>query len=147
MKKKDVPHLADLVFIYKREINPDFEESKKELIKRALAGAIEEKNTWALVCVNSEGSLAGYVIFHVVNYPMIAGREVYVSDLLIDENKRGTGAGRSLMQEVERFARENKCARIMLNNPKESEGYKRSFYRKLGFAERLVFANFVKPLE
>jgi GNAT superfamily N-acetyltransferase len=80
-------------------------------------------------------------------YPIIAGLELYISDLLVAEEGRGKGVGGSLLAKAEVLAKENRCVRVMLNNPKESEGYQREFYKKHGYTERIKFANFVKMLE
>ncbi len=145
--RKNIPALVNIVFSYKRSLDPDFNESKKKEISLAFHNALHQKNTRILVYLNSEDTAAGYIIFHLIHYPMIAGKETYVSDLLIGENMRGKGIGKCLLLQAELFAKEKNCVRMMLNNPKESEGYKRDFYKKQGFTERTAFANFVKTLD
>ena len=71
---------------------------------------------------------------------------MYISDLFIDKQVRGQGIGQQLIIKASEIAEKNMCERMMLNNPKEYESYKRSFYSKLGFIERNNFANFVKNL-
>jgi GNAT superfamily N-acetyltransferase len=142
----DIAQLVEMVFTHKLNQNPDFPELQKEAIKHAFRNVLQQENSKALVYVNPEGLVAGYILFHLIHYPMIAGKEVYISDLLISENERGKGIGGYLLARAEQFAVENQCTRLMLNNPKKSEGYQRSFYKKHGFNERIAFANFVKML-
>ena len=93
------------------------------------------------------GEVAGYVAIHWIPFPMIQGREAYISDLLVSRSLRGDGIGRLLLERVESEARERRCARLMLNNRKTALSFVHRFYPKHGFREREGFANFVKPLE
>ncbi|MBN2443577.1 MAG: GNAT family N-acetyltransferase [Spirochaetales bacterium] len=71
------------------------------------------------------------------------GSELYISDLLIDQNHRGKGIGNILLKKAEELASQHGCVRLMLNNSKDSESFRRSFYKKYGFNERIYFAHFV----
>ena len=144
---EDIYHLTDMVYQHKLKQLPDFPEPRKEAISQIFQSALLQSNMKVLVYVNPEGLITGYIVFHLIYFPLIAGKEVYISDLLISENERGKGIGSSLLSKVEQFAKENQCVRLMLNNPKESEGYQRDFYKKQGFTERITFANFVKILD
>ena len=92
------------------------------------------------------GELVGYVAFHFVPFPMLQGLEVYISDLLVAADARGTGVGSLLLQSVETEARARGSVRLMLNNHKTDASYIRGFYRNHEFRERDDFANFVKLL-
>jgi ribosomal protein S18 acetylase RimI-like enzyme len=99
-----------------------------------------------LIVVEIDGVVTGYATVHWVPFPMVQGREAYVSDLLIQREWRDHGLGRLLLAEVEERARTRGCKRLMLNNRRAAESFIRGFFSKAGFREREEFANFVKPL-
>ena len=90
--------------------------------------------------------VVAYVAVHWVPFPMLGGREAYVSDLLVRADWRGHGLGNRLMEAVEEQASEVGCQRLMLNNRVDAESFERGFFAKAGFRQRTDFANFVKPL-
>lgn len=93
-----------------------------------------------------ESSLVGYVAVHWIPFPLLGGREGYISDLVVRGDRRGGGVGTRLLAVVEERARELGCRRLMLNNRLTSDAFTSGFYAKQGFAERDTYANFVKTL-
>ncbi|MXY60412.1 MAG: GNAT family N-acetyltransferase [Chloroflexi bacterium] len=92
------------------------------------------------------GKAIAYVAVHWVPFPMLGGREAYVSDLIVGADWRGHGLGNRLIEAVEARAGEMGCERLMLNNRIAAESFERGFFAKAGFRQRTDFANFVKPL-
>jgi len=92
------------------------------------------------------GKVDGFIVVHWIPFPMLAGSEAYISDLIVERIQRGRGIGRRLVAVVESEARGRGCVRLMLNNRVAAESFKRAFYSKLGFRARDDFANLVKPL-
>ena len=99
-----------------------------------------------IVVAAAGGEVVAYVAVHWVPFPMLGGREAYVSDLIVGADWRGHGLGNRLMQAVEARAKEMGCERLMLNNRVVAESFERGFFVKAGFRQRTDFANFVKPL-
>ncbi len=60
---------------------------------------------------------------------------------------RGKSTGQKLINELSSIADSKGAVRLMLNNEKNSESYKRSFYKKQDFTEWENFANFVTPVK
>lgn len=126
------------------------ERGREPLGAASLARAVEE-------CLNTPGHeiwvaeagglILGYAAVHWIPFPLIYGREGYLSDLLVAQAGRGRGVGRRLLAQVEARAREVGCVRVMLNNARSSEAFAREFYPKEGYEERTQFANYVKYLE
>jgi GNAT superfamily N-acetyltransferase len=92
------------------------------------------------------GAVDGFIVVHWIPFPMLAGTEAYISDLIVERMQRGRGTGRRLVAVVESEARRRGCVRLMLNNRVAAESFKRAFYSKLGFRARDDFANLVRPL-
>ncbi len=79
-------------------------------------------------------------IDHLESFP---AREGYINELIVLEEARGGGAGRFLMQEVERYFRSKECAFVRVNcfapNVRSLE-----FYHHCGYEDRLI--SLIKPL-
>ncbi len=114
-----------------------------DAVERAVRLCLESAEREVIVA-EREGRIAGYVAVHWIPFPMLAGTEAYISDLIVDRAMRGAGLGSRLIAEVERRARERGCARLMLNNRMAADSFTRGFYAKLGFRHRDDFANMVK---
>jgi GNAT superfamily N-acetyltransferase len=91
-------------------------------------------------------SVVGYVAVHWIAFPMLAGTEAYVSDLVVARDRRGSSVGGRLLAVVEERARARGCVRLMLNNRIAAESFRRGFYAKRGYRRRDEFASFVKNL-
>jgi len=94
----------------------------------------------------SDEAVVGFVVIHWVPFPMVAGTEGYISDLIVTAELRGAGIGRRLVDAVEAEARSRGCVRLMLNNRIDAKSFQRGFYPKIGYRHREEFANFVKAL-
>jgi ribosomal protein S18 acetylase RimI-like enzyme len=114
-------------------------------IEAAIRAALDQPAS-AVFVAESGDAVVGFIVAHWIPFPMVAGTEAYISDLIVAAGRRGAGIGRSLVDTVERHARERGCVRIMLNNHTAAGSFQRGFYRKLGYRHREEFANFVKVL-
>ena len=66
--------------------------------------------------------------------PLMAGREVEIGGLVVDEAQRRLGIGRSLMAEAERWAGTRDCTAIRVrSNTVRSEAH--VFYKRQGYEE------------
>ncbi len=143
----DIPQLIQLIIDYKTSQNLIFNNDQIEKMRSSLKNSVNGNINILIVSLNSkEDSINGYLNMHMIDFPLIQGKELYISDLVIKEEKRGKGHGTELLNYAKNFAQEQNCVRIMLNNFKESQAYIRGFYKKKGFLERENFANFVMIL-
>jgi ribosomal protein S18 acetylase RimI-like enzyme len=94
----------------------------------------------------SDEAVVGFVVVHWVPFPMLAGTEGYISDLIVTAELRGGGIGHRLVNAVEAEARSRGCVRLMLNSRIAAKSFQRGFYANLGYRHREDFANFVKAL-
>lgn len=145
LQMADVPAIIEMIFHYRKvEFDRDIPESKKGDIEIALRKIMKKRGSFPLVYVDKNGGVEGYILYHIHDYPIIMGKEAYISDLLVRVDARGNGIGSALLVHAERHAERVRCTRLMLNNPKEGVSYKRDFYIKHGYTERTNFANFIK---
>lgn len=139
--QKDVPVINDLIKTY-LNISTDYHAYDSEKTIDALNTVVKEENN-LYVIINDEDIPLGYINFHILNFPLISGKELYISELMVDEHERSKNLGTKLINFAIDKAKELNCERIMLNNSMESISYKRNFYKNLGFAQRDTMANFV----
>lgn len=99
-----------------------------------------------LLVADEGGKLAGYLALHWIPFPLLAGTEGYISDLVIAEGWRSRGIGSAMLDAVTDRALELGCKRLTLNNRIISEAFNRGFFNRAGFRQRTEFANFVKEL-
>lgn len=141
LTKKDISHVSDMIKAY-LEMSHEYKEFDEKRLLNSLEEVLEEPNN-LFVIVNEEDSAVGYINFHTLNFPLISGKELYISELIIHEGERSKNLGTKLINFAIDRARELGCERIMLNNSMESISYKRNFYVNLGFSQRDTMANFV----
>jgi len=143
--EKDFYELVEMVYLHRRERVPDTGKEMKVEISDIFKRTMLDPSSELLVCVEGE-SVLGFVNIHYADFPMVVGREGYITDLLVKESERGKGIGTALLEEAETAARKRGCTRVMLNNGKWTPAYQKGFYGKVGYSERKNFANFVKNL-
>ena len=146
LEKRDAASLTELILVYKKEQDRILSEEEKQVLYDTVSALPEEKNTVTLVS-ESEKRITGYLNAHFVLFPLIGGIECYITELIIHPDSRGKSAGTKLLEKLGSIAGEYGAVRIMLNNHKDSESYRRAFYKKKGFRERNSFANFVKNIK
>lgn len=146
--EKNIGELAELIAEYNREKNPskDLKSIYSDSMEQLNLCLADKDHHTIYMARASEGALKGYVVIHWIPFPMLLGFEAYISDLLVTRDSRGQGIGRALLDEAEKEAKAKDCCRLMLNNRRSSDAYKREFYSKTGFEERTYYSNFVKIL-
>lgn len=145
-KKEDAVRMAEIL----REIG--WSERRNALQLEEVSGPIEKliqhcssdpKGHTMLVAVDQDDKVLGFTTVHWVPFVMLGSTEGYVSDVFVSPSSSGMGAGKALIEHVMEEGRERGCMRLMLTNGKEKPSYKRGFYKKLGWTERPLVANFV----
>lgn len=88
-----------------------------------------------LVAVNDKDEVVGYMFGQIEerhDHPVLCDvRMLYVDDLCVDENVRGGGIGKKLMDGACELAKELNCSKIYLNVWEFNENA-RNFYEKYG---------------
>ncbi|MBN1649193.1 MAG: GNAT family N-acetyltransferase [Spirochaetales bacterium] len=140
-----IPGLLPIILQYKKETASKVPEDCEERLTAVCRKILARDDYYMYVAVEGK-RVVGFINAHHCLFPLLFSSEMYVSDLVVDEKSRGLGAGGRLLEAIEKKAREFGCIRLMLNNQKTIESYKREFYKKHGFEERVHMANFIKAL-
>lgn len=134
--------IEDAPFIAKLSLQMDHEMNENEARER-LAKIMEDK-TQVLLVAEVEGKVLGYNSVSA-NYELLNGIQARIEGLVVDENARGLGLGRTLMEKAEDWAREKGSKSMKLaSNSKRIEAHK--FYEKIGYTKAKEQAAFKKVL-
>jgi GNAT superfamily N-acetyltransferase len=133
---KDAEQVAGLSF--QLGYSATSEETARRLLE--LGGNSEH----AVLVADEGGMLLGWIHVHLSHSLAVDGR-VEVAGLVVDENHRGRGVGRLLMEHAEIWAREKNCKSVRLRS-NVLRGAAHVFYERLGYRETKVQKAFQKEL-
>jgi len=119
-----------------RQLRPGLPEDYAGRMRAIFAGG--GRMTLALL----EGRPAGVAVWRLL-LKTSAGLELYVDDLVTDETRRSAGVGATLLQYLERCARERGCALLSLDSGTQRHRAHRFYFRE-GMAASAF--HFTKPL-
>lgn len=133
---EDAPAVAALVTQLGYPATPaDLEERLGRLLVRP---------DHVLFVAEDSSCLVGLVGAYLVEALEFTGRYGRLSGLVVDENRRGSGLGRLLMEQMESWLVEH-GARLMILTSGKQRNKAHQFYRHLGYTETGL--RFAKPLE
>lgn len=123
---------------FEEEPPPESERRVRRHLELALGD-----NSHSIYVAEADGRLFGYGAVHWLPTLFLQGPEGYVSELFVDEDRRGQGVGRALLDLIAAEAHGRGCARLLLVNGRERESYRRGFYAKAGWEEHPELALFL----
>ncbi len=100
----------------------------------------------AYLAEKSQGEIVGYGAVHWTPFLFLPGGEAYVTELFILPSASGKKIGSAILETMVAEATRRGCSRVSLLNNRDSEAYRRSFYKKHGWIERDQMANFILPI-
>ena len=145
LTNNDIKLLSELIVNNRKENGKVITTENIQQIKEELTSLVGNSSSITLIA-KENNQINGFINGHIISFPIIMGKECYISELFVNPISRGLGIGHKLLEEISKLAKTKCCKRLMLNNPKEYDSYKREFYIKEDFEERTNFANFVKDL-
>lgn len=118
------------------EGRPDiFKGNCRKYTDDELSEILRDDNRPVFVAVDGEGKVVGYgfCIFRQKTDSNILTdiKTLYIDDLCVDENRRGCGIGRTLLEYLKAFAKEQGCYNISLNVWSFNQSAMK-FYEKMG---------------
>jgi GNAT superfamily N-acetyltransferase len=127
----DWPSVKDLLAELGR---PDVREDTDEPRHReAFERYLERDDTFALVA-DEDGEIVGFVDVEFRQRLNFLEPQAWVPDLVVAERARGTGAGRRLLEEAERRARERGCWGMTLESANWRDS-SHAFYEHVGWTD------------
>ena len=124
-------HSEDLNFIYKSTCELENEELDFEVFAAIFNENIANPNNLYLIAENKNEEV-GFVSFHTQNLLHHCGRVGEIQEFFINENHRGEGIGRQLIEKIMQYAEEHKLKSIeVTTNRRRVENV--MIYENLGF--------------
>lgn len=121
----------DLDFVYKSICELENEVLNFETFKEIFNENISNSNNLYLIAEN-EIEEVGFISFHTQNLLHHCGRVGEIQEFFINQNYRGKGIGRQLIEKIMQYAEENKLKSIeVTTNRKRVENV--IIYENLGF--------------
>jgi GNAT superfamily N-acetyltransferase len=118
--------------------------SKPEDVARRLAGIESLPEHAVFVAEAAGGALAGFVSVFVMR-TLESNPFAEIGALVVDETRRSRGVGEQLVEQAEKWARENGCALVRLrSNVIRDRAHK--FYERMGFQHYKTQKAFRKSL-
>ena len=123
------------------EIRPDLFRSGAQKYNEAdLAALLKDPNRPILIA-EEDGQVAGYCfcIFQEVRGDSVLcdRKTLYIDDLCLDENVRGSGIAKALYEKACQFARESGCQAVTLN-VWQGNDRAMAFYEKMGMKPQKI---------
>lgn len=109
----DIPQILRFITdlaIYERE--PEAVVATEEMLTKALFG--DNAKVFALMC-EQQGTAVGFALYFFNFSTWLGTHGVYLEDLYVDPDARGSGAGKALLRAVAQLAVENECGRYEWN--------------------------------
>ncbi len=122
-EERDIPRIHELL----RQVNgvhhdgrPDiFREGGRKYNDEQLRILFEDSSRPVFVSVNENNVVEGYCFCMITEYRnnniIHDMKELYIDDLCVDENTRGSGVGHELYEFVKGYAKEEGCYHLTLN--------------------------------
>jgi PhnO protein len=121
----------DLDFVYKSICELENEELDLEVFKKIFNENVANPNNLYLIAENENEGL-GFISFHTQNLLHHCGRVGEIQEFFINENHRGKGVGRQLIEKIMQYAEEHKLKSIeVTTNKRRVENV--MIYENLGF--------------
>jgi phosphinothricin acetyltransferase len=92
---------------------------------------LSDPNSITLVSVD-KNTITGVASLHIIN--KLTRTLGLIEDVAVNENYRGKGIGKKLVQKLIGLASDKKCDKIILNSSEKNS----SFYKKIGFEKNQI---------
>ena len=104
IKENDINAILDLIVQYKQEQHISMDSIFKNNIRKQLLKLIKKNDSTSYICT-LKNKVVGYMNTHICLFPLLGGSELYISDLLINQNFRGKGIGKLFIAKAEELAK------------------------------------------
>lgn len=136
-KKADVSLILDLLYQMQRP-RPKTKSEKAKFIQQ-ITKYISAHDSQIIVAV-ADSKIIGFLSMVFLWRLNRVNLELYIPELVVSQNYRRLGVGRSLMQEAIAIGKNKNCFRIRLESGNQRKGA-HGFYTRLGFRQESLSFN------
>lgn len=119
IRELKITDYSQVIQIWKKSFSNKFDQ---EINTKYLS----DTNSITLVSVDNN-TITGVASLHIIN--KLTRTLGLIEDVAVNENYRGKGIGKKLVQKLIGLASDNKCDKIVLNSSEKNS----TFYKKIGF--------------
>ena len=119
IRELKITDYSQVIQIWKKSFSKKFDQ---EINTKYLS----DTNSITLVAVD-DNIITGVASLHIIN--KLTRTLGLIEDVAVNENYRGKGIGKKLVQKLIGLASDNKCDKIVLNSSEKNS----TFYKKIGF--------------
>lgn len=119
IRELKITDYSQVIQIWKKSFSNKFDQ---EINTKYLS----DTNSITLVSVDNN-TITGVASLHIIN--KLTRTLGLIEDVAVNENYRGKGIGKKLVQKLIGHASDNKCDKIVLNSSEKNS----TFYKKIGF--------------
>jgi ribosomal protein S18 acetylase RimI-like enzyme len=130
-KEKDIGEILNLLYQLQRP-KPKTTSENRTFRKRILQ-YLDEKDK-EIIVAEQNSRIIGLVSIMLLPRLNRTELELYIPELIVSEDHRGLGVGKSLMESCVNMARKKKCFRIRLESGNQRKGA-HLFYKRIGFEQ------------
>jgi phosphinothricin acetyltransferase len=124
IRKLKITDYSQVVQIWKESFSNKFDQEINTKY-------ISDPNSITLVSVDNN-TISGVASLHIIN--KLTRTLGLIEDVAVNENYRGKGIGKKLVQKLIGLASDKKCDKIVLNSSEKTS----SFYKKIGFEKNQI---------
>jgi GNAT superfamily N-acetyltransferase len=140
MTDADREAVVDLLWqlnVYEKALNDTRSDLREDAAACLAWNEDRVREGGAHVVAEQDGNVLGYMCLVIQMAPPFVRaelrRHLYVAELVVDESARGRGFGAALLEEAERYARDNGLGHILIGLTAGNDGADR-LYERLGYA-------------
>ena len=129
--KKDIDEILDLLYQLQR---PRPKTSSEDLAFREQIVRYLEEGDKGIIVSEQNSKIVGLVSTVLIPRLNRTKLELYIPELVVSEDHRGLGVGKSLIESCISMAKRKKCFRIRLESGNRRKGA-HQFYKNMGFEQ------------
>jgi aminoglycoside 3-N-acetyltransferase I len=129
-----------------RTLIPEDERDRGVASDAHLERTLENKACYFIVCL-IDSTPVGYL--SAFGFPSIDcdASQVYLYDIIVDEEHRRKGIGSALVEELKRYCRDDGADHIWVGTSLENEPARKTFERTGAIKERETYVEYMYPLD
>ena len=126
-------YLTDLNEAIQTQVSDLFKQLAPDIKQLSLKEVLDKKNNCSVLCYEENGRIVGLAV--MCSYKVMSGYNGWIEDVIVDENYRGKGIGRKLIEKLIEIGKDLYLTNIFLFTGKHRTAANK-LYSNLGFTKK-----------